>query len=137
MTIKLAEFLRFKKFMSLTTSDVDAEALAALRQANKVLAANSLTWEMVLSKVVKIDGPEIEEFTQPNNGDPQDEDKVRARVRAAAIDDALQKVLDNTAAGSFRDFILSLEEQWRSKNWLTAPQREALFRAAARVGSSR
>lgn len=39
---------KLAKIMAMTTSDTDPEALAALRMANKLLAAEKLTWEDVL-----------------------------------------------------------------------------------------
>lgn len=59
MSLSIDEFRLIKKFMAMTTSESDAEALAALRRANAILARHGLTWDMVLTKVVTV-GIEVE-----------------------------------------------------------------------------
>lgn len=41
---------KFAKIMGLTTSDIDGEALAALRMANKMLSGENLTWGEILAE---------------------------------------------------------------------------------------
>lgn len=40
---------KFKKLLALTTSDSDNEALNAVRQANRLLKENNLTWDELFS----------------------------------------------------------------------------------------
>lgn len=123
--MKLTDVARLRKFMALTTSDNDAEALAALRQANKLLAVHGLTWEAVFNRTIKAD-ISIEEVNDSS-------DTPKVSDMADHIDAALQKLLDKTPPGSFRDFVLDLESKWRTTRYLTKPQRDALFKAAQRL----
>lgn len=122
--MKLSDVSRLRKFMALTTSDNDAESLAALRQANKLLAANNLTWANVFDRTIKpeVTVEEVEHVDTPRSND-----------LAPQIEDALQKVLEATKPGSFRNFILDLEAKWQERHYLTKGQRDALFAAARRA----
>lgn len=122
--MKLADFERFKKVMMLTTSPVDAEALAALRKANEVLAANGKTWCEVLDRVVKVES-EIE----PAEDQPTDASRIRARE----IDDMFDEVEASDPRGSFADFIADIKRQWNDVRWLSAAQVTALKNAADRA----
>lgn len=122
MTLK--EFDRFRKLMALTTSDHDPEALAALRQANKVLSTNKITWDDVFKKLVSVEGEEApDEPSAARSGD--------------GIEEAFVVVRKSLRPGSFADFIDSLEEQWHEKGYLTPNQREALFKAAKNASTPR
>lgn len=122
--MKLADFNKLKKFMNLTFSDVDAEALAALRQANKVLKREGLDWDRVMNKLVTIDGPAIEEA-------PQDRAPTRSEYEKS-IELKFEAVRE-TARDSFKEFIDSLYDQWEKRHYLTPGQYDALTKAAARA----
>jgi predicted lipid carrier protein YhbT len=116
--MKLSDFTKLKGCMRLTESPVDAEALAALRKANELLRANGHTWESVFARLVKIDVP-IESVLEP-----KDERLV--------IEEAFAAIEDADPRGSWADFVASVREQWDSRGYLTAPQREAILKGAAR-----
>lgn len=117
--MKLKDFNTLKKIMARTTSDNDAEALESIRAANRLLASESLTWQRVLDKTVSV-RHEIEDV-------PRDFDFAGGVDINATFERALDK-----ATGSFRDFLLSLQEQWEEKAWLSESQKDALFKAAER-----
>lgn len=52
--MKLKDYVRLKNFMERTTSDSDAEALTALRMANRILAAEGIGWGRVFDKLVTV-----------------------------------------------------------------------------------
>lgn len=122
MALSLKEFTTLKKLMALTTSTNDCEALVALRKANAVLAAHQLTWEQVFSRIVKVDGPAIEDVSQT--------DAPRSSSMEREIEAALQTLVDTTKEGSFRDWVLDMAAKWEKDHYLTQGQREAVLRCA-------
>jgi hypothetical protein len=52
--MNLGDFNKLKKLMMLTTSENDVEALAALRKANSLLKAASVTWDRVFARTVTV-----------------------------------------------------------------------------------
>lgn len=116
--LPLTEYNKLVKMMGLTTSENDHEALAALRQANKVLEKGKLTWADVFNRLVSVDMEEAE--PQPDTS---------AKGQSGDIERAFEIVKRGLRPGSFNDFISSLEEQWREKGYLSPAQREALFKA--------
>lgn len=106
MAMSLADFSRLKKFMALTASDNDAEALASMQQANRVLAQNGYTWDMVFGRTVKV--------LHPIEADPVDEE---ADEKEALFDRALRG-----ASGEFRTMLLSIQSQYQTKGWLSEKQ---------------
>jgi hypothetical protein len=112
--VKLDDFVRLKKLMSLTSSDSDAEALGAIRAANKVLTTSGYTWEMVLSRTVTV--------LSAVEAMPADEDE------APPFDMALRG-----AAGTFRDTLLSIQAQYEERGFISARQRQVVEDAAERA----
>lgn len=126
--MKLKDFNLLKKLMSMTTSDADAEALMAIRQANKLLAAEKLTWDLVFSRTVTV----VAEVEAASDGLDLDYSKPPARIDpdAERIDEAFAAIDDAGTRGPFGDFIESLREQWNKRRSLSDKQRAALFKAA-------
>jgi len=114
MPMSLTEFRQFKKTLELTTSSVDAEALAALRRANAVLVKHNYTWTQVLDRVIKVESP-IE--SDKNDADVTDQLFERAMANAR---------------GSFRDTVESIHEKWEATGFLTPRQRELIVNAASK-----
>lgn len=131
MTISIKEFRQLQKFMALTFSDTDAEALTALRMANKVLKTNNLTWDMVFARVIKIEGPQIEDAANYESK-PKTHEDAPSGIEAE-INEALTDCLDDAKAGTWRDFLLSLEAQWSEKHYLSVAQKTALFAGHQRL----
>jgi hypothetical protein len=119
MTISIDAFRRLQKSMALTASAVDAEALAALRAANKILADNKLTWADVFGRLVTVD---VEQAA------PEDMTDLKVQVN-----DAFEVLSKTDMKGNFESFIGSLKDQWDRTGWLSKAQREALFRAAEKA----
>lgn len=125
--MKLKDFSTLKRLMMLTTSDSDAEALAALRKANALLLANGVDWDRVFGRTVQV----INEFEPAPDDDPDQE-----RTRGAGMIDAAFETLAEVRGG-FADFITSLQDQWTKRRFLSDKQKEALFRAARNAEDAR
>lgn len=108
-TIPLSQLHLFEKLLGMTTSASDAEALTAMRKANKILQDNGLTWAELLRKQVTSDS--VSPYTEPT-----------ADATAAHV----QTCLD-TLRGSDSSFISSLDKQWAEKGYLSPEQRRPLF----------
>jgi hypothetical protein len=111
--VKLDDFVRLKKLMSMTSSDSDAEALGAIRAANRILTTHGYTWEMVLSRTVTV--------LSAVEAMPADEDD------APPFDMALRG-----AAGTFRNTLLSIQAQYEERGFISARQRQVIDEAAER-----
>lgn len=125
----------------MTTSDADAEALMAIRQANLMLSKEGLTWEMVFSRTVTV----VNEFEAAPEGQlpggrssyvtatelAEHSSKTKQiDVEAERIDAAFAAIDDAGTRGPFGDFIESLRDQWEKRRSLSDKQRAALFKAA-------
>lgn len=118
MTMSLKEFDRLKKFMAMTDSPVDAEAVAALRQARKLLTAHSYDWAAVLNRLVRLDA----EAADPEDVPERDEPPARGD-----FDAAVDRLFEDVArADANSDFVDSLKEQWDRRRWLSPKQVKAL-----------
>jgi len=126
MTMSVKEFGHLKKFMGLTTSDNDAEALTSLRMANALLKKHALTWDAVFARLVKVGG-EIEDASAYDNP-ARDQEREKAR-----IEDALEHAMRD-AKGGFKEFLQSIEEQFEARGRLTTAQMDAVFKSARRAG---
>ena len=141
--MKLADFNLLCKFMTLTMSDNDAEALTALRMANKVLTKDTLTWERVLKRSLRIDEPEFEaapeSYKAPFGGTartPPRPNTAGATQGTNALEEAFEKINNSnlhTHSGTFKYTIESIEKQWREKGWLSKAQKELIHTTAARI----
>lgn len=114
--MKLADFHRLKKFMALCESDIDAEALQALKMANVLIRRQGLTWERVLDRSVKVMMP-VEDMGAPEQ-DPRPDRKK--------IDEIFDEILAAGPRGKSADFVESLQTWWTEKGFLTAGQMTAL-----------
>lgn len=97
-----------------TTSENDAEALASLRAANRLLAQHSLTWDSVFARTVTV----VNEIIDNTKSD-SDEDAL------------FEKALEGTT-GKFRDVLLSIYEQYHSGHRLSEKQWQVIRNAASR-----
>ena len=130
--MKVRDFLQLKKIMELTFSENDAEALAAIRRAGKVLRDHGLTWDRILSKTVTI----IAEFEPDPERPPRPEDSPKQRaLYDELLDDAERSA--NEIGGSAIDFVASVRHHWDIKGWLSKPQVEALKRVRDDAGERR
>jgi hypothetical protein len=108
----------------LTTSDNDAEALVAIRSANKILADAGIDWNRVFDRTITV----AAEFEAA----PEESKIVRQTVstHTREIEEAFTTIKARDPRGTFADFIASLKDQWDEKHFLTEKQKAALFRAA-------
>jgi hypothetical protein len=127
--VTLQEFQLLKKLLALTTSPVDAEALAALRRVNALLKQCDVDWNLILSKTVKVIAA-----AEPLDEGPGSTKSFRAADDSVDndFDDDLQLALDSSS-GSFRDVLLSIEAQYRDGRALSPRQREVVRDAAERA----
>jgi hypothetical protein len=103
---------RFIKLMMMTTSDMDGEALTALRMANAMLAEDNLNWE---------------EFC---NGKDQQQRQYTAHTDIDNIDKMFAVLFDTVpATDGFREFIESVHAFWERTGRLTPRQYDAIKRA--------
>lgn len=115
----LTDFNQFKKLMTLTISDNEAEALASIRAANKLITRNGLTWVMVLDRVCKV----VEDITPV--GDPDDDfrDSLEIAVRSST--------------GETHRAMLSIQENWEEKGYVSPRQRAYVAAVANRTPTPR
>ena len=127
MTMSVKEFGHLKKFMMMTTSDNEQEALTALRMANNILKKHNVNWDAVFARLVKV-GNQIESADDV-------EAKVMSGQRSSRvrITEALEIAMTN-ATGSFYSFLHSLSEQFENTGRLTQAQEDAIIKSAQRAG---
>ncbi len=118
----LSDLTQLKKFMAITMSPHDGERLAALGKANELLGKHKLTWDDVLSRTVQ-----VAQVGYAPVGEEEDED--------VPIEQQIQRAFDEMRGvdvGSFRNFLDSIEEDFRDKKYLSKEQRKPLFEAVKR-----
>lgn len=136
--MRLADFNRLKKLMSMTTSDNDTEALGAIRAANKILAGEPTDWEKVLTMKVKVMEPveeapgiTIEQFAERHVKPAAD------RLEVEILDEAFDDLRRSELRGNFADLIHSIEQQFRSGRQLSHRQKQVVLEAAEKERSRR
>jgi hypothetical protein len=131
--VKLKDFNRLKKFMQMTFSDADAEALMAVRQANALLKKDNIDWDRVLNKCVTLD---VEEGD--HGDDPPSQRPTRGGGHdpwANQIEAAFDAIWASEPKGSFRRFVIDVQKQWKEKGRLSENQRTAILDAARKARS--
>ena len=113
MTMPLKEFSMLKGCLARTTSDNDAEALTAIRHANRIMAKSNVTWKMFFDRLVTV----VQE----------------AEPMTDELDDAFRVALDNARPGTFRDLLLDLEAKHSRGERLSERQRQVVTDAAERT----
>ena len=141
--MKLADFNRLVKFMEMTTSTSDGEALNAVRAANKLLAANNADWKKVFARLITIEvevdegngamvDPPPANRSAPGAAPVQPGKSQEQLDREANINRMFDLVLNKVTSGDFRGFLMSLHVHWEKKGYLTPAQYEALTRTYKR-----
>lgn len=119
---------KFIKVMGMTTSPHDGEALVAIRTANAALAAINRTWEELLRGKIKVAAPS--ESPKPPSG----RDDVLPHSDPAEIDPLFEAAFRGTStSSSFYSFLLSVQEFWQDRGYLTDRQHDAVKRAAEKA----
>lgn len=121
--MKMADFVRLKKLITLATSDNDYEALGSFRRATEIIRAYGFTWEEILDKRVTVLA-EVEMVSE-NTISIEEE-----------LTDADFELAINSATGSFRDTLSSIYEQWQNGT-LSPRQIEVVRNAAERAAERR
>jgi hypothetical protein len=118
------------KFMGMTMSAHDNEALTAMRKANAMLLEENLTWQEVLAASPKLSAFRVPPSarTKPANEPDHQQDRYDD---ADEINSLFEDAFSN-AFGTFRDFLHSIHEWWETKGFLTPKQYQALRKAAGR-----
>lgn len=121
---------KFVKVMALTTSDKDGEALAALRIANKMLAAEKMTWGEVLTGVSRELKVSIQrEYTADEPWvSPHLKDKVMINLMFTSVYSQ-----PRTGNESFWQWLDDVHEKWIRYGQLTQGQYTALRNSYKRV----
>ena len=111
--------------MALTASNIDGEALNALRKANILLAENNTTWtDFILNKETpKYETPKYEEPIVRRTEEPKYQ---TAKDNSPDIEEMIDFCLENLGSASGKKFIKSLKEWYLEKGFLTKRQRESL-----------
>lgn len=115
MAMPVKDFRQLEKLMMMTTSDTDAEALAALRKANEILKRHGYNWTSTFQRLVKVQEAEIEEAPEEPNASDE-----KADIQYAF----------NVIGNHKSPFVRSLEEQFTERGSLSDRQRSALFEIA-------
>jgi len=121
-TMTIQELNKFEKLLAMTNSSNDAEALVAIRKANRMLAEARITWKELLSKQVTQEGDGMEAGSA-------------APDINTATDNHIQLCLDTLRGvnlGDFSNFIIDLDRVWKQNKYLTPGQRKPLFDAYKR-----
>lgn len=129
-TIPLAELNLFKRFMGMTFSEHDPEAITALRKANAILKKHSLNWDDVLGRTVTA--------AQQQNGyaGPVEEETEELPIKEQ-IQRAFDELRGTIQSESFKHFIESIERQFIASGYLSKNQRKPLFEAVRRLRARR
>ncbi len=120
----------------MTTSDNDGEALNALRMANKMLAAEKLTWDEVLAATgsqVNINiGYKRGPYAEPYKAEA---DWVAPHLRDAVIIDLMFRTIYAQPRNNdeFFQFVDSVHNRWQKHGNVTQGQYQALQRSYQRV----
>lgn len=126
---------RLVKLLAMTTSDNDGEALNALRMANKMLAAEKMTWEQVLA----VQGSNISITLQRR---PMTESYDTREVWVPphlkdkpVIEQMFRTIYAKTGAADtgFKEWLDSVHGWWEKNGSITQGQYQALRRSYGRV----
>lgn len=131
MAMSLTDYDRLKKFMNMTESGVDAEALSALRKANAVLMKYNYTWDAVFARLIttEVESAPIEHASLHTDvPKPMSDDEINAMF---------QRALEKVKAGSFRDTLLSIQASWTNKHFLSPRQLATVLKASRNESGSR
>lgn len=123
------------KVLALTSSDVDGEALAAIRTANKILAAEGTTWGDLLKEPPRTT-INISTGRTPAAGTyKSDEDWVPPHLKDQVIINMMFRAVyaqPRGTADDFWKFVDSIHERWRKHGNLSQGQYAALKRSYQR-----
>ncbi|MET4518397.1 hypothetical protein [Bradyrhizobium sp. I1.7.5] len=133
---------RLLKFLRLTASDHDGEAIAAMRMANKVIRSAGKTWEDVVSGCAT---PAPKSYGSPASTDYRTPPSKRGTRQSGRADPRRpntepKKIYDDNIGTYLKEltkrrhdlstvmFLASLSEYYEAKGYLNEPQYETLMR---------
>ena len=127
----------FIKLMMMTTSKNDAEALVALRKANKILADANVNWEELLDAAKPDQSfrvPPSKRRPEPSWEDTGEEIKTGGSGRRYSneqeINILFERVFEKNLTEGFQAFVESVHLWWERRGFLTEGQYKAIKRAA-------
>lgn len=130
--LPLADFEKLIKFMGMTGSSADGEALNAMRLANNMLMRSNLSWEEILRGKVTVQNIQAAAGAQPAGSTvPKGAAK---RTPDVEVDEVIEHLQATVRPGGFRDFVDGLAKQWEDEGWLSTKQWDALKRSFDRSG---
>jgi len=117
--MKLKKFRLLQKLLVMTTSDVDAEALSAMRRANAMMEADGVAWDRFFNRAVRIDLEDNPEGR--HDATKTDADAFRE------IREAFENVYKMDPRGKRADTVADLYSWFEEKGFLTDKQKGLLF----------
>ncbi len=126
--MKMADFNRLKKFMAMTTSPNDAEALVAVRRANALIESEGLTWTRVLDRSVKVIN-EIEAAPESYG------EETSVAGKDPDLDVAFLAI-DEMRDGTFKRTLEDIHRQYLEKGWVSPAQRALVLRGEDQARTS-
>ena len=126
--IPLQKLALLHKTLGMTTSANDAEALSALRFANKLMKEHAVSWDDLFSRLVG-----VEEIRHSASGlGPEDDIEADEEIDLKTMISKAFDELRGNVNGGFGEFIASLEKQWQEKGYLSPAQRKPLLDAVSK-----
>ncbi|MET4156261.1 hypothetical protein [Bradyrhizobium sp. RT7b] len=133
---------RLLKFLRLTESGHDGEAMAAMRMANKLIRSAGKTWEDVVAGVAapapkSYGSPAPTDYRTPpskrgtrqhGRADPRSPKTEAKRIYDDNIGTYLKELTKRRHDPSTVMFLASLSEYYEAKGYLTEPQYETVMR---------
>lgn len=128
---------RLIKLMMMTTSTNDAEAVAAVRKANSLLASEKTNWSDFINGVpsprpAPPPRPPMRPAGRGTSEAAARHDRPQSRFTDKEIPRMLSSLLRDSKGG-FRDFVESINDHWCNKGYLTERQYEAVVNAYERM----
>jgi len=87
--MKRKDFDLLRKFMKMTESDNDAEALVAIRKANGVIAKAEVSWDRFFDRAVRIEVEDASSYGEKARGEPAKDVPPRQQDHVPADDEGL------------------------------------------------
>lgn len=124
---------KLAKVLALTASDKEGEAINAMRLANKMLEQAGLTWGAVLEQRAAV-SIRVFDFTPGGDKGAFDTgDTPDPGTNKPVIDQMFATVFAVAPEGEFKDWLMSINDQWNRYQRLTPSQYDGLRRSYARV----
>lgn len=134
--MKISDYQKFVKFMNMTHSEVDNEALMALRKANKILKSYDYTWQDIFNAKIQISAELRKQGFDPKNisnpkysNTPGYAGSKSEKKSGSEVEHMLDFVLRNTASHtSYHGFVDDVNNYYEKNGFITKNQYAAIKR---------